>query len=55
MALFPMSGVLRGFPSAAYHLYASMKTPARQRERSGEAGGLVRLPLKSSGISQILF
>ncbi len=37
-----MSGVLRGFPSAAYDLYASTKTPARHRERSGEAGGLVR-------------
>jgi hypothetical protein len=42
MALFPMSGVLRGFPSAEYDLYASTKTPARHREGSGEAGGLVR-------------
>jgi hypothetical protein len=37
-----MSGVLRGFPSAEYDMYASTKTPARHRERSGEAGGLVR-------------
>jgi hypothetical protein len=37
-----MSGVLRGFPSAEYDLYASTKTPARHRECSGEAGGLVR-------------
>jgi len=37
-----MSGVLRGFAPAEYHLYASTKTPARHRERSGEAGGLVR-------------
>jgi hypothetical protein len=29
-------------PSAEYDLYASTKTPARHRERSGEAGGLVR-------------
>jgi len=37
-----MSGVLRGFSFAEYDLYASTKTPARHRERSGEAGGLVR-------------
>jgi len=29
MALFPMSGVLRGFPSAEYHLYTSTKTLVR--------------------------
>ena len=29
MALFPMSGVLRGFPSAAYAMYASTKTLVR--------------------------
>jgi hypothetical protein len=29
MALFPMSGVLRGFPSAEYNLYASTKTLVR--------------------------
>jgi hypothetical protein len=29
MALFPMSGVLRGFPSAEYYLYASTKTLVR--------------------------
>ncbi len=29
MALFSMSGVLRGFPSAEYHLYASTKTLVR--------------------------
>jgi hypothetical protein len=29
-------------PSAEYDLYASTKTPARHREGSGEAGGLVR-------------
>jgi len=50
MALFTISGVLRGFAPAAceeavcaeYDLYASTKTPARHRERSGEAGVLVR-------------
>jgi len=29
MALFPMSGVLRGFPSAAYAMYASTQTLVR--------------------------
>jgi hypothetical protein len=50
MAIFTISGVLRGFAPAAceeavcaeYDLYASTKTPARHRERSGEAGVLVR-------------
>ena len=29
MAIFPMAGVLRGFPSAAYKKYASTKTLVR--------------------------
>ena len=29
MALFPLSGVLRGFPAAAYRKYASPKTLVR--------------------------
>jgi hypothetical protein len=29
MALFPVSGVLRGFPSAEYDVYASTKTLVR--------------------------
>ncbi len=49
MALFPMSGVLRGFAPAAYEEAVCGirsvrldENPARHRERSGEAGGLVR-------------
>ncbi len=45
MALFRfvlMSSVLRGLTFSTYDQYASSQTPARHRERSGEAGGLVR-------------
>jgi len=56
-----MSGVLRGFSaglsriSGATHLmYASGETPARLRERSDDAGGLVRLAehinIKNQGV-----
>jgi hypothetical protein len=43
MVFFPLCGVLRGFSPATYNKYVSPQTPARHRERSGEAGGLVRL------------
>ncbi len=43
MVFFPLCGVLRGFSAATYNKYVSPQTPARHRERSGEAGGLVRL------------
>jgi hypothetical protein len=43
MVFFPLCGVLRGFSAATYTKYVSRQTPARHRERSGEAGGLVRL------------
>jgi hypothetical protein len=43
MVFFPLGGVLRGFSAATYNKYVSPQTPARHRERSGEAGGLVRL------------
>jgi hypothetical protein len=43
MVFFPLCSVLRGFSAATYNKYVSPQTPARHRERSGEAGGLVRL------------
>ncbi len=60
-ALFPPGCVLRVFPRACpaqsgrrTHIYASAKTPARHRERSGEAGGLVRpCPEKKALLSEL--
>jgi hypothetical protein len=41
MALFAMSGVLRGFPFAEYPVYASTKTRARNASQR-EVGWLVQ-------------
>jgi hypothetical protein len=40
MALFPTSGVLRGFPSAAYNAYASMKTQSEIVDRKSQISSL---------------